>query len=248
MDLQLKDHVAIVTGAARGIGAAVARSLATEGAAVVVWDLELEAAEALTREIVQEGGRAQAAQGDVTSRLDVERVIESVNSSFGGIQILVNNAGFSLDAPLTEMTDERWDKVNDVCLKGTFLTCRAVVPHLISQGYGRIINISSRAYNGDDNKSNYSAAKAGVIGFTRALAIELGRHAITANIVAPGLIRTDRVRQTPFFDELDQRARQLTPIQRPGSPADVADAVLYLASPRTGFVSGEVLHVTGGRR
>lgn len=247
MDLRIKGDVAIVTGGARGIGAGIVRGLAEEGATVVIWDRDQEPAEALAQEVTAKGGTAIAVQGDVSSSSDVRAVIEHVTDRFGGLHILVNNAGFSLDGPITEMTDEQWDRVHDVCLKGVFNTCRAAAPTMIAQGYGRIINIASRAVVGDDNKSNYSAAKAGVVGLTRSLAIELGRHAITVNAIAPGLIHTDRVKTTPFYDQLDSRAREMTPIQRPGLPEDIADAVLYFASRRTGFVSGELLYVSGGR-
>ena len=247
MDLGIKGDIAVVTGGARGIGAGIVRGLAAEGAKVVIWDRDLEPAEELASELVAAGHEAFAVQGDVASGEEVRQVMAGVVERFGGLHILVNNAGFSLDGPITEMTDEQWDRVNGVCLKGVFNTCRAAAPTMIAQAYGRIVNIASRAVVGDVNKSNYSAAKAGVVGFTRALSQELGRHAITVNAIGPGLIHTDRVKTTPFYADLDRRAREMTPIQRPGLPEDIADAVLYFASRRTGFVSGEMLFVTGGR-
>jgi 3-oxoacyl-[acyl-carrier protein] reductase len=248
MDLQLVGQVAFVTGGARGIGAGIVRALVAEGAHVAIWDRDIDAASDLAREMSQQGGTALAIGGDVTSADEVKEAIHTITKELGAIRIAINNAGFSLDAPITQMTDERWDQVYEVCLKATFVVCRAVAPAMIEQGYGRIINISSRTHDGEVNKSNYAAAKAGVIGLTRSLALELGKHAITANCVAPGLIRTERVLLNPFYLDIDERARAATPIQRPGDVSDVADAVLYLASPRTGFVSGEVLHVAGGRR
>lgn len=247
MDLGIKGDIAVVTGGARGIGAGIVRGLAEEGAKVVIWDRDLEPAEELASELVAAGHETFAVQGDVASGEEVRQVVAGVVERFGGLHILVNNAGFSLDGPITEMTDEQWDRVNSVCLKGVFNTCRAAAPTMIAQDYGRIVNIASRAIVGDVNKSNYSAAKAGVVGFTRALSQELGRHAITVNAIGPGLIHTDRVKTTPFYADLDRRAREMTPIQRPGLPEDIADAVLYFASRRTGFVSGEMLFVTGGR-
>jgi len=245
--IDLRGRGAVVTGGARGIGAGIVRGLAAEGAKVVIWDRDLEPAEELASELVAAGHEAFAVRGDVASGEEVRQVIAGVVERFGGLHILVNNAGFSLDGPITEMTDEQWDRVNGVCLKGVFNTCRAAAPTMIAQAYGRIVNIASRAVVGDVNKSNYSAAKAGVVGFTRALSQELGRHAITVNAIGPGLIHTDRVKTTPFYADLDRRAREMTPIQRPGLPEDIADAVLYFASRRTGFVSGEMLFVTGGR-
>lgn len=247
MDMELAGHVAVVTGGARGIGAGIVRGLAAEGAHMAIWDRDLEPAQALADEIVAAGGRARAYVGDVTDRSEVDRVLTSVAADLGTVKVLVNNAGFSRDATVVDMTDEQWDSVYQVCLRAAFLTCRAVAPAMVAAHYGRIVNVASRTHRGEIFKANYSAAKAGLIALTRTIAMELGKDAITANCVAPGLIRTERVVGNPGFEEIDRRTRQSTPIQRPGETADVADAVVYLASPRTGFVSGEILHVTGGR-
>ncbi len=247
MDMGLQAHVAVVTGGARGIGAGIVRGLAAEGAHIAIWDRDLEPAQVLADEISAAGGTARAYAGDVTDRGAVERILAQVADDFGPIRVLVNNAGFSRDATVIDMTDEQWDSVYEVCLRAAFLVCRAAAPAMIAAQYGRIVNVASRTHSGEIYKANYSAAKAGLVALTRTIAIELGKNAITANCVAPGLIRTERVIGNPGYDDIDRRARRATPIQRPGETSDVADAVVYLASPRTGFVSGEIIHVTGGR-
>jgi 3-oxoacyl-[acyl-carrier protein] reductase len=247
MDIGIRNHIAIVTGAGRGIGAAIAKSLAQEGCQVVVCDKDLEPAREVAKQIGEAGGAAQALAVDVADKVSVKRCVEQVLATHGAIHILVNNAGFSLDGTIVDMSEEQWDRVVDVSLKGSWLFCQAVAPSMIERKYGRIVNIASRAHLGEINKSNYCAAKAGVVGLTNALAIELGRHDITVNAVAPGLIRTDRVQELAHYADIDRRAKERTPIQRPGLPEDIADGVLYLASARTGFVTGETLHITGGR-
>lgn len=247
MDLGIRDQIAIVTGAGRGIGAGIAAALADEGCKVVVWDRDRSVAVAVAAQITSAGGEAVAVTGDVTRRKSVDRVLRTVLKRFGAIHILVNNAGFSQDAPITEMSDEKWKSVMDVCLTGVFLCSQAVVPTMIKQRYGRIINISSRAHFGEFLKANYSAAKAGVNGLTRALSLELGKYDITVNAIAPGLVRTERVKAIKHFKQIEKNALARTPIKRPGMPGDIADGVLYLASRRAGFVTGEVLHITGGR-
>lgn len=247
MNLGLEGKIAVVTGAGRGIGCGIAHALGDEGCVVVVCDRDLPVAQEVADAIMRDGGRAIAAQADVAKRDSVMALAARVERELGFADILVNNAGFSLDGLLLEMSDEQWDNVVDVNLKGSWLCAQAFVPGMRSKGAGRIVNISSRAHLGENKKSNYCAAKAGVIGLTRALSIELGPDNITVNSVAPGLIRTERVKAIAHFDDIDRRAQLSTPIKRPGEAADIAMAVVYLASAAGGFVSGETLHVTGGR-
>jgi 3-oxoacyl-[acyl-carrier protein] reductase len=247
MDMGLKDKVALITGAGRGIGADIAMQLAAEGCKVAVCDLDATPAASVAKAIVQAGGKALAVTADVASRVSVRDAVAQIVKSLGPVEILVNNAGFSQDAPLEEMTDEQWDLVIDVCLKGSWLCSQAVVAGMKALGRGRIINIASRAHLGENRKSNYCAAKAGVLGLTSALSLELGHSGITVNSVAPGLIRTDRVQNLQYYQDIDRRAKLSTPIQRAGMPQDIAAAVTYLASEHAGFVSGQTLYVTGGR-
>jgi len=247
MDMGLGQAVALVTGGGRGIGTAIAAGLAREGCSVAVCDKDVAAAQDVARTITSAGGVAKAFELDVTSAESVRDALRAVERDLGRTGILVNNAGFSLDAPLDEMSEEQWDRVVDACLKGTWLMCRAAAPAMKAAGHGRIVNIASRAHLGENNKSNYCAAKAGVVGLTNALSIELAPHGVTVNAVAPGLIRTERVLGLRYFEDIDRRARAATPVQRPGLPEDIAAAVVFLASRHAGFISGETLHVTGGR-
>lgn len=247
MDLGLKDKVAIVTGSARGLGAATARRLALEGMRVVITDISAEAAQATSEKLNGEGLTTICIPADITKSGDVKKLVEGTLATFGGIHVLVNNAGFPRDNYLTKMSEEDWDLVIEVALKGTFLTCKAVMPYLIEQKWGRIINISSRAYFGNPGQANYSAAKAGVLGLTRALSLEDGRFNITVNAVAPGFMETEAIKSLPSYELIKERAIKATPIPRAGQPDDIAAAVAFLASECASFITGETLHVTGGR-
>lgn len=247
MDLGIQNKVAIVTGSARGLGAATARRLAEEGAKVVVTDVLAEQAEATAESLRAAGLTARAVIADITKAAEVQRLVDETVEAFGGVHILVNNAGFPRDKYLVKMSEEDWDLVIQVMLKGAFLATKAVMPHMIEQGWGRVINISSRAHLGNPTQANYSAAKAGLIGMAKALAIEEGRYGVTVNCIAPGFMETEMVQALPTYETIKERAVQMQPIKRVGQPADIADAVAFLASERAGFISGEVLHVTGGR-
>ena len=247
MDLELAGRTAIVTGSGGGIGAAIAKRFAQEGANVVVADIDGARAEAVARAITDGGGRAVGLQADVIVARSVARLVEATHDAFGGPDILVNNAGFTRDMRIAKMGEDDWDAVVDVILKGAFLCTQAALPSMVERQWGRVVNISSRAHLGNPGQANYSAAKAGLIGFTKAMALENGRYNITANAVAPGIIGTEAVRNLPHFDKIRENAERTTPIPRVGRVEDVADTVVFLASERAGYISGDVLHVSGGR-
>lgn len=247
MDLKIKDKVAIITGSARGLGAATARRLAEEGVRVVITDILQSEAFATTNALKADGFQAHCIIADITKGAEVQRLIDETVAHFGGVHILVNNAGFPRDRYLVKMSEEDWDLVMEVMLKGAFLASRAVMPKFIEQGWGRIVNISSRAHFGNPTQANYSAAKAGLIGMAKALAIEEGRYGITVNCVAPGFMETEMVQALPTYETIKERAVSMQPIKRVGKPEDIADAVSFLVSERASFITGEVLHVTGGR-
>ena len=245
---RLAGHSAFVTGSARGLGRAIAGRLAAEGAGVAVADVDLPAAEEAAAQLRDAGGEAVAVRADVRDATSVEAAMRRAAEELGGVlDILVNNAGVVRDGRLETMSDEDWDTVLDIDLRGYFVCARAALPHLRSRGWGRIVNISSRAYLGNPGQANYSAAKAGVVGMTRALSMELARDGITVNAVAPGAIDTALIRNHPRAEEIIERALKVQPIKRLGTPEDVAAAVAFLCSDDAGFVSGDVLHVSGGR-
>lgn len=243
--------VAIVTGAGRGIGAATAAELAAEGIAVGMLDVAAEACEETAAKIVSSGGTALAVPADVTSGEQVTEAVARVAAELGPPGILVNNAGVVRDHLLAEMTDEDWSTVLEVNLSGAFLMCRAVRRYMVDRGWGRIVNLSSASALGNLEQANYSAAKAGVLGLTRALALELGPSGITVNAVAPGYIVTDMTKATAArvgtdFARLQKTVARRTPVRRVGTPEDIAHAIAFLAGDGAGFVTGTVLYVTGG--
>lgn len=245
--MRFQGKVAIVTGSGKGIGKAIVQKMAQEGALVTVTDLNKETCEETAMEINQSGGKAIAIEGDVSKSEDARRIVEETIETYGKVDILVNNAGIVKDIRIADMEEEDWDKVIDVCLKGAFLCSKYVSPYMMRQNYGKIINISSRAYLGNPGQANYSSAKAGVIGLTRSLAKELGKNNINVNAVAPGLIETDAVRNHPKYEKIKELQKKDTPIKRVGLPDDVANAVLFFASDEAAYISGDILHVTGGR-
>ncbi|WP_275004219.1 3-oxoacyl-ACP reductase FabG [Promicromonospora iranensis] len=244
-------RTAIVTGAARGIGAATARRLARDGYAVAVLDLLEDQAKATAEAIVADGGRALAVGVDVADEESVAAAVARVTAELGAPTVLVNNAGILRDNLLFKMSVSDWDAVLNVHLRGAFLMTRAVQAHMVEAKFGRIVNLSSTSALGNRGQANYSAAKAGMQGFTKTLAIELGKFGVTANAVAPGVIETDMIRETaerigmPLADYLGLAAKDV-PVGRVGQPEDIAGAVSFFCSEQSGFVSGQVLYVAGG--
>jgi 3-oxoacyl-[acyl-carrier protein] reductase len=245
--LRFDNKVAIVTGAGRGLGKAIAAQLAQEGAAVAICDLNQATCDETVSEIKRQGGTAIGVRADVSNPSDVQKLVEATMETFNKIDILVNNAGTLKDLLIKDMTVDDWDRVINVCLKGAFLCSKYVSPNMVKQNYGKIVNISSRAYLGNPGQANYSAAKAGIVGLTKALAKELGKYYINVNAVAPGLIETEMLRAHPKYEKIKERQSRETPIPRIGQPQDVAGAVLFLASDEASYITGDILHVTGGR-
>jgi 3-oxoacyl-[acyl-carrier protein] reductase len=244
--MDLSDKVAVVTGAAQGIGRAIAETLGQRGAHVVVADLKVEKAEAAAKEIAADTGRrAIAVEVDVADNASAKAMIDRAIAEFGRVDILVNNAGITRDNLIMRMKEADWDLVLNVNLKGAFNCSKAVIRPMMKQRYGRIVNITSvSGLAGQVGQTNYSSSKAGLIGFTKALAKEVGSRNITVNAVAPGFIETDLTSDLP--QELKDMAIQMTPVGRFGKPEDVANAVAFLASDETGFITGQVLSVDGG--
>lgn len=248
---EVTGRVALVTGGAQGIGAAVARRLARGGARVGVLDLSPDAAEAVAKQIADEGGTALALEADVADRPAVEAAVGQLTAEYGGLHILVNNAGVIRDNLLFKMTDADWSTVMDVHLRGAFVVTQTAQKHMVAAKYGRIISMSSAAALGNRGQANYSAAKAGLQGFTKTVAIELGPFGITANAIAPGFIETamtqasaERMGQT--IEQWRESFAATVPVRRGGIPADIANAVAFLAAEESGYVTGQVLYVDGG--
>ncbi|WP_028925178.1 3-oxoacyl-ACP reductase FabG [Pseudonocardia acaciae] len=246
-----ESRVAIVTGAARGIGAATAQRLAKDGHAVAVLDLdESSCADTVTR-ITKDGGHALAVGADVSDADAVNAAVERIAEVLGPPTILVNNAGVTRDNLLFRMTEADWDTVMGVHLRGSFLMTRAAQKHMVAAKWGRIVNLSSTSALGNRGQANYSTAKAGLQGFTRTLSVELGQFGITANAIAPGFIATEMTRATAervgvSWEDFQQGAAAQIPVRRVGQPEDIANTVSFLTSEESGFVSGQVIYVSGG--
>ncbi len=245
MGTRLAGRVALITGAGQGLGKAIALRFAQEGAKVVALDVAPDGINAVAGEIKAAGGEALAVVCDVTQRAQVVAAVQAALDAFGQLDILCNNAGITRDARLVKMTEEQFDQVIAVNLKGVFNMTQAVAPHMVERGYGRIITTSSVVgLYGNFGQTNYVATKAGVIGMTRVWARELGPKGITANAVAPGFIATDMVKTVP--QEVLDKFISMTPARRLGEPEDIANAFLFLASDEASFVNGAVLSVDGG--
>ncbi len=244
--MSLADRVAIVTGSGRGIGRAIALKLAEVGATVVVNDVgDMGPAEGVVKEIMAMGRQSLAVAADVSSSEDVARLVDTTIATYGKVDILVNNAGINRDQLLIRMSEDDWDKVLSVDLKSVFLCTRAVLRPMIKQSWGRVVSISSFVgIVGNRGQANYSAAKAGIIGFTRTVAKEVGSRGITVNAIAPGAIETSMTEK--LAEAWKQEFQKSIPVGYFGSPRDVAEAVAFLVSEEARYITGQVLGVDGG--
>ena len=254
MERRAEGRVALVTGGARGIGEATAERLAEDGAAIAIADLDGDGAEQTASRIAaRHGVRAVGVRADVAVAAEVEAMVEEIALRLGSLDILVNNAGITRDNLIYKMSDEDWDSVAAVHLKGAFLCSRAAQREMVKRGWGRIVNLSSVSALGNRGQTNYATAKAGLQGMAKTLAIELGRYGITANAVAPGFIDTEMTRATAVRlgrdpDEWEEEMAQEIPVRRAGVPRDIANVIAFLCSDEASFVSGQVIYVAGGPR
>jgi len=243
--VNVKDRVAIVTGSGQGICEGIARVLAEAGARVVVNDLVPERVDKVVADFTADDLDAVGHASSVATAAGAESLVEAALAAYGRVDILVNNVGMARDGYLANMSEEDWDTVLTVNLKSQFLCCRAVAPHMMDQKYGRIINISSRAWLGGPGQANYAASKGAVISLTRTLALEMARYQITANCIAPALV------DTPLFrglkEEVQERLIKTIPARRIGTPEDIGNAALFLAADESSYVTGQTLYVCGGR-
>lgn len=242
--MRLKDKVAIVTGGARGIGQAVAELFAKEGAKVVIWDL-LDVGTNTAQSIIDNGGIAEFTKLSVTDRPAIKKELSRINDKYGSIDILINNAGITRDKSLSKMTDEEWDIVIDVNLKGVFICTQETSHYMKAQNYGRIVSASSTTgIFGNFGQTNYAASKAGVVGMNRTWALELGKYGITCNVIAPGFTMTDMTSAMP--PDVIEAGKKAIPMRMVADPIDIAYGYLYLASDEARFVTGITIAIDGG--
>ncbi len=243
--MAIKDRVALITGSASGMGKQTAMRMAENGAKMVINDIDSDKVDETVSEFEKKGFHVLGKVADITSKEAVDQMVTDAVAHFGTIDILVNNAGMEKSGALRKLTESDWDITIDVNLKGAFFCCQAVHGHMVNQNWGRIINIASRAWLGGPGQAPYSSAKAGMVGLTRTLALELGRKGITANCIAPGLIHT------PMWDELPEKNKTFLLSKQPtgklGDVDDVADTAMFLADEEAGYITGQVLYVCGGR-
>jgi len=243
--MEFKGQVALVTGSARGIGRAIAEALARKGVALAIADVNLDEAKATSADLAKNGVKTMALRIDVASSREVITAFEEILKEFGRLDILVNNAGITRDSLLLRMKEEDWDAVIDVNLKGVFLCAKEAVKAMAKQRYGRIVNIASVvAFMGNPGQANYSASKAGIVGLTKTLAKEYASRGITANAVAPGFITTAMT--DALTENVKEEMKKAIPMARFGTIEDVANAVVFLTSPSSGYITGQVIHVNGG--
>ena len=249
MDLNLSGRAAAITGGGGALGRVSAKMLAAEGVAVALLDLNEDAMAEAKAEIEADvpGAKVFTHSCDVTDIPSVTASFEATEQAIGPVDILVNNAGFSRDKYMTKMVEDDWDIVHAVVLKGAFNCCRAVLPGMMERNWGRIINMSSMARQGNKGQTNYSAAKSGLVGMTNALAREAGAFNITCNAIAPGLVATKRLRSRPDFDKLEARAKALTALPRLANEMDVARLVVFFSSCLADFITAQCIDVSGGR-
>lgn len=251
MAKRFNGRVAYITGGSRGIGKGVAKMFAEQGAKVAIIDIDEEALKETAIEFSESGYEIYSKVVNVVDKTELEDSIEEVVNQFGSLDILVNNAGIIRDNLLFKMTNSDWDQVMDVHLKGAFQATRAAQKYMVQNKYGRIINISSTSALGNRGQANYATAKAGLQGFTKTLAIELGRYGITANAIAPGFIETDMTKATAErigipFEEMAKSIVEQIPIGRSGKPEDIANTVAFFADEKSDYVNGQVIYVAGG--
>lgn len=243
----LDGRAALVTGGGSGIGRAIAHRLARDGADVAILDRDEHAAETVSGEVRALGRHATAVVADVADTASVDRAVDAARAALGPIRVLVNAAGISGFAPLVDMTDAQWDGMIGVHLRGTFLVTRAALPDMLAAGGGRVVNVSSvGGLRGGPMLTHYAAAKAGVIGFTKALAIEVGGRGVTVNAIAPGLVDTPMLRASGLSEAVKEQSMRQTPVGRLGTPDDIAAACAYLVSDEAAWVTGQVLSPNGG--